>query len=86
MKYITKRVTFVDIDGCSVQRGKLNLTLVEQLKSYDEVILLILNALKKSVGTGIFGHVGATAGRPYKSDHSPRFDIPLRADTFKQYK
>lgn len=36
---MTKRVAFVDIDGCLVIGGKLNHALVEQLKSYDEVIL-----------------------------------------------
>ncbi|KTC68288.1 hypothetical protein Lbir_2890 [Legionella birminghamensis] len=34
-----KKVALVDIDGCLVQDGKLNLALVEKLKQYDEVIL-----------------------------------------------
>ncbi|MCE3044297.1 hypothetical protein [Legionella sp. 16cNR16C] len=36
---MTKKVALVDIDGCLIQDGKLNLALAEKLKAYDEVIL-----------------------------------------------
>jgi hypothetical protein len=36
---MTKRVALVDIDGCLVQNGKLNMALVKKLQEYDEIIL-----------------------------------------------
>jgi hypothetical protein len=36
---MVKKVALVDIDGCLIESRKLNYALVEQLKSYDEVIL-----------------------------------------------
>ncbi len=34
-----KKIALVDIDGCLIQNGKLNLDLVKKLQEYDEVIL-----------------------------------------------
>ncbi|QRN03882.1 hypothetical protein GH742_08350 [Legionella sp. MW5194] len=36
---MTKKVAFVDIDGCILHGNRLNQALVEQLREYDEVIL-----------------------------------------------
>lgn len=36
---MTKKVALVDIDGCLIINGQLNMTLVNKLKQYDEIIL-----------------------------------------------